>query len=253
MRRPSAYKHVARDVPAVLYLNDTSTAIVTVADNAALRSGQDVTMMCWARCLGNTQAGYICGRLNGSINGGYGMYLDASGTAPLLQFMGTTSGPQTATLNLHKNLVTDWHHYAVSFYGSAASGARVFKFYVDGDLVYSVTGSTEAISHPSSIDYIIGNRTSGASTATYFGGHLWDHKMFMRVLTDAEVAKASVGRFVDPTSLVLDMPLDDGSGTNARNLIRSGAGSGALGATAAWWTSAVYPAVMPLKERSTVY
>lgn len=250
MRAPTGYLHTARDVAAVLNLDNSTTGIVTVADHALLRTSQDVTMTAWVRAVSNAEAGFVCGRLYNTPNEGYGMYLDA-GTNPVrIGFHGLSFGPQVTDYALPPNAFTDWHHYALTFNGSAASGSRVVSFYLDGDLIDTNTGLTDGIPHPTGIDYLVGNRTG--STLSMFGGDVWDNRVWSRVLSADEIAAVCLGRPVDVTSLVLWLPLDDASGTTARNLATSGVGNGTLGAGATWRTKNAYPGVMPFATHTVL-
>lgn len=250
MRAPLGYRHYARDVDAVLNLNNTVDGIVTVGDHLALRTSQDITMSAWARAVGVAEAGFVCGRLNNSTAGGYGLYLDGTTNPIRISLNGLSFGPRVADFAMTPNEFTSWHHYAVSFNGSAASGSRTAKFYLDGRLISTQTALTDGIPHQASVDYLVGNRTGSA--VSMFGGDVWENRLYTRVLTDTEVARLCVGRSVDETGLVLHLPLDDASGTVARNLARGGVGDGALGTGCAWRTKAAYPEIMPFRGRSKV-
>lgn len=250
MRAPPGYRHHVRGVAAVLNLNNTVDGIVTVADHVALRTSQDITMSAWARAVSTIEAGFVCGRLNNSTAGGYGLYLDGTTNPIRISLNGLSFGPRVADYAMPPNEFTSWHHYAVSFNGSAASGSRTAKFYLDGRLLSTQSGLTDGIPHPASVDYLIGNRTGSA--VSMFGGDVWDNRLYTRILSDTEVAKLCVGQAIDDTGLVLHLPLDDASGTVARNLARGGVGDGALGTGCAWRTKAAYPEIMPFRGRSKV-
>ncbi len=146
--------------------------------------------------------------------------------------------------NLNTNDALRWHHQAVVFDGTPASGSRVSKTYIDGLLKSSRTNLTNALTVVAALNFIVGNRTLG-SVNTAFNGYVCDLKLYNRVLTDAEIQAAENGETVDATGLVIDMPMDEGAGTIAVNRAGSGVGDGVLGSGATWIPRAVFPKLMP--------
>jgi hypothetical protein len=238
-------------VPAVLALNDTLTGIVTVADHVDLRTGQDVTMMAWARVHGNAQRGFLFGRLNNATNGGWGLNIDATIAGGVrMMLAGLGGGPRTADAVMPANWITEWHHYAITFGGP--TGNKTIKFYADGTLVRTSASINDAIAHQIGVDMTIGNRIGGALEVGTWGGEMYDLRYYKRVLTDDEVARACVGLDVSSDGLIVHMPLDDRIGTTARNLAGSGVADGVLSAGATWVDAVTDPARMPFLARAAL-
>lgn len=233
---------------AVVKLDGTINGIVTIPDHVKLQIADKYTLMIRWRAAVATPAGYLCGRLNSSSNGGYGMYLNTNADGVTVdphnvpgQLLATQAREER---NLNTNDALRWHHQAVVFDGTPASGSRISKTYIDGLLKSSRTNLTNTLTVVSALNFIVGNRTLG-SVNTAFNGYVCDLKLYNRVLTDAEIQAAENGETVDSTGLVIDMPMNEGAGTIAVNRAGSGVGDGVLGSGATWIPRAVFPKLMP--------
>ena len=234
---------------AVIYLDGTTNGVVTIADHAALQITDKYTLMIRWKCATTAPDGYLCGRLNSSNDGGYGMYLKYHGDGVTVD-PGNVMGQivQTASRaerNLNTCEATSWHHMAISYDATPAAGSRVSKIYIDGVLKSTNSTLSRDLTVVSAINFLVGNRTSGGGAGTTFNGWVCDLKLYNRILSADEILADKNGTEISNANLVIDMPMDDATGTTAVNNAASGVGNGTLGSGATWITRGAYPGVMP--------